>query len=370
MKNYGVYIHIPFCRSRCDYCSFCTQTDYSLEQKYFAALRQEIESYKPGAELIADSVYFGGGTPASVDSGLIAATLDAVRKRFTMLSGSEISIEANPGNIDAGKARAFAAAGINRFSLGLQSADDGTLKKIGRTHTCADFVRSVQEIRGAGASNISADLMLGLPGESAEDIGRSADLLIDLGVNHVSAYALTVEEGTPMHRSGYRPDEDESADQYDYLLEKLAASGYARYEVSNFALRGYECRHNLKYWDLSPYAGFGVSAHGFDGSVRRANTSDLQHYIDGLGRPLTAQRVPQNELKEEYIMLGLRTAAGIDTHEYTAMFGKSFDSEFSSALKKCSGSLERDGNNIRLKQNAFYIMNSVIVELLRCLPQI
>lgn len=411
----GIYVHIPFCLRRCDYCSFASQTDYSLQDAYFARLCEEIRSFgdpsegrfvcggagvfeahdresvtavcggegvpkvhgkesvaiaKCGAEapFEADAVYFGGGTPSSVSPERLAEALRAVYGRFSVSADAEISMECNPATVTEEKASVWLETGANRFSVGLQSANDRTLECIGRLHRARDFTATVDTLRRAGGKNIGADLILGLPGEGLADVLRSARFALDAGIEHLSAYGLSVEPGTPLAARGYRVDEDLAADCYEGVVALCAEYGLKRYEVSNFARVGRECRHNLKYWQMRDYTGFGLSAHSLIGNLRTYRTSDMSEYLAG-ERPLIEERLTESVRAEETLMLGLRTAEGISLERWSARFGYELQTAIAPILKKYEGYLEIEDGALRFCERGFYVMNGILAELMSLLPE-
>lgn len=398
----GVYVHIPFCLRRCGYCSFASQTDYSLQEAYFARLHEEIRSFgqfsgrsvscdtdgiptasggagesgerkgarEPcGAESCAeaDTVYFGGGTPSSVSPDLLAGALREVYGRFSVSADAEITMECNPATVTEAKAEVWLSAGFNRFSVGLQSANDRTLERIGRLHRARDFVSTAAILRRAGGKNLSADLILGLPGEKLSDVLASARFALDAGIDHLSAYGLSVEPGTPLAAQGYRVDEDLAADCYEGVVALCAEYGLKRYEVSNFARPGRECRHNLKYWRMRDYAGFGLSAHSLIGDLRTFRTSEMAAYLAG-SQPLIEERLTGNARAEETLMLGLRTAGGVPLDCWRASFGYDLQAAVAPALKKYAGYLEIADGALRFCDRGFYVMNGIVAGLLNLLP--
>ena len=369
MKTMGIYIHIPFCNSKCAYCDFVSAVRTDDEKsEYFNRLKEDISEFSRNEatnDRVVDSIYIGGGTPSCVDAGYIADTLGALRSAFDVSANAEISIEANPESLTAQKAKVYAAAGVNRISMGLQAASDELLAAIGRRHTVADFVRSA-DVAQSLFPEVSADMMLGLPGQTVRDCERTVKLIAGRGFTHVSAYALKVEEGTPLAASGYVPDADYSADLYDRVSEMLRDFGFEWYEVSNFAVPGHECRHNLRYWRRGEYLGFGVSAHSFFNDERFAVTSDFNAYLAGEG--VTERRyIPSDgeEAAEETIMLALRTREGLDLKKFTADFGRDLLSERKdqAELLKEGGYIETDGERLRLTEKGLYVMNDIIVRL-------
>lgn len=369
MKTLGLYIHIPFCNSKCAYCDFVSAVRTDDEKaRYFKRLKEDIADFARGGaanEYTADSIYIGGGTPSCVDAGYIADTLGSLRAAFKVSDDAEITIEANPESLTAEKAKTYTDAGVNRISMGLQAASDELLAAIGRRHTVADFVRAA-DIAQPLFPKVSADMMLGLPGQTMRDCERTVKLIAGRGFTHVSAYALKVEEGTPLAASGYVPDADYSADLYAGVRELLQGFGFEGYEVSNFAIPGYECRHNMRYWQRGEYLGFGVSAHSFFNNERFAVTSDFNAYLAGEG--VTERRyIPPDgeEAAEETIMLALRMRDGLDLKKFAADFGRDLLAERKdqAELLKEGGFMETDGDRLRLTEKGLYVMNDIIVRL-------
>lgn len=359
----GVYIHIPYCRSRCSYCSFVSGCDFSDMEAYKNALIKEVE--ERGCGKAADTVYIGGGTPSVLRRGYLGEILDAIRRNFALDSGSEISVECNPDSANAEFFAECAAAGVNRVSIGLQSASDRLLRAVSRPHTFGQFAESVRAARAASITNINADLMLNLPEQKESDLIDSLDRIIEFGLPHVSVYGLSVEKGTPLFESGYTPDEDRGADMYERTVEILRSHGFCRYEVSNFSFKGKECRHNLKYWRRGIYDGIGLAAHSFDGKARVENTSKKSEYLKGNRIERRVELTAGDEI-EETVMLALRTSDGIDCGSLREKYGYDILNEKAEEISRLSslGLLKIDSNRLKLTDKAYYIMNSVIVSLL------
>lgn len=334
-QKLGIYIHIPFCRHKCDYCDF-----YSLagaeEQtgRYQKALLAHIAETAPQAKgWEVDTVYFGGGTPLLLGTKALIQVLEFLKKRFKLSRDAEITVEANPESVDFPTLRALRRAGFNRLSLGMQSACDSELKAVGRIHDFGQVEAAVQAARKAKWKNVSLDLIYGLPGQTGESWARTLDAAISLAPEHISGYGLKVEEGTPLAArvagGEILPDDDAQADAYLTMVEKLAQAGYGQYEISNFAKEGFASRHNLKYWTLNPYLGFGPGAHSDFGDRRYAFLRDLEGYITAVesgGRLLSEENViPRRERGSEYLMLRLRTTHGIEEWEYRREFFMDFD---------------------------------------------
>ena len=331
----GIYLHIPFCVRKCAYCDFVSFPEASVPEAYVSALITEIELVSGGGSYPAafDTVFFGGGTPSLLTGEQMRRIMTTLRKRFDIRANAEISMEANPGTVTPEKLAAYLEAGINRLSIGLQSTHDALLRSIGRIHTFAQFEETLKHAREAGFTNINVDLMHGLPNQTVEQYLDSINTVCDLGVQHVSAYSLILEEHTPLFDRVERgevtpPDEDLVADMQDAGIDLLESRGYHRYEISNFAREGFECRHNLNYWHNGEYLGFGIAAHGVVREkrwTRYANVSTLEEYarliVKGR-RPLaeTIRLAPRDEMFE-CVMLGFRLVRGIERADFLKRFG-------------------------------------------------
>ena len=376
----GLYVHVPFCRQKCVYCDFCSYPNrIDAARKYFSCLKKELILYgaKEKKPFEIDTVFFGGGTPSAVDSSLITDFLEFVAKVCDLNGKAEITVECNPDSASQEKIFEFASSGVNRLSIGLQTADDGTLKLLNRPHCLAQFENAVSFAAAAGIDNVSADIILGLPYETPERLDRTLDTLIKVKLTHVSAYALTVERGTRLSAmlnqktcGGRRlvlPDEDATADFYDAVYRRLLSAGFCRYEVSNFALKGLECRHNLNYWRCGEYIGLGVSAHSYLHGVRRSNIKNLEKYIRALdeGRlPVVGRhRLTEKEKAYECFILGLRTEEGVDAERISSEFNKAADDYLRTAFELAErGLLEKVGSRLRVPSDKFYVLNSILCE--------
>lgn len=374
----GLYIHIPFCRQKCAYCDF-----YSLprsEEKmdaYTAALLRHIEEVAPRtAAHRVDTVYFGGGTPSYLGPDRLTKLLRTLRKRCPVARDAEITLEANPDSAcDVKALRALRRAGFNRISLGVQSADDGLLRAIGRIHTFAQVQEAVAAVRKAGFKNLSMDLIYGLPGQTMQQWEDTLAAVIALAPEHISCYGLKLEPGTPLYdrRDSERfPDDDAQADMYLYAVTVLAQNGYEQYEISNFAKPGFASRHNLKYWHMEEYAGFGPGAHSDFGGVRYAYTKDLEGYIRGVRdhAPMLSEsdRIPPLDRDTEWVMLGLRTTAGLDPKAFERRFRRRFTC-FLPFLDQCARAgyaVEEDGR-WHLTPRGFLVSNQIIGGMLDAL---
>jgi oxygen-independent coproporphyrinogen-3 oxidase len=320
----GIYVHLPFCRSRCGYCSFVVSTDETAREAYLCALDAESAILSPQAAGESfDSLYLGGGTPSLVPSADLERLLNSLRTRFGLGASSEVTLEANPDDVGPERTREWIAAGVTRVSLGVQSFEDGELAAVGRRHDSAAARKALETLTTSGVS-VSGDLLLGLPGQTAESFRRSLDGLCEAGVDHVSVYILetekskTIEEDRRLHPARYLSD-DAQADLWLELGERLRTRGFLHYEISNWAVPGREARHNLKYWRRTPTLGLGVSAHEFWSGRRRANVSALPQYIATLQerrRPTALDRaIDAGEETRERIVLGLRLSEGVPRRE-------------------------------------------------------
>ena len=372
----GIYIHVPFCRSKCQYCDFYSVTTRSddLLDGYIDAMCAHIK--EAGALAPAykvDTVYFGGGTPSFFGADGMAAILTAVRRAFDVTNDAEITFEANPDSVSDALLRRLRGEGFNRVSLGIQSDDDAMLETLGRPHTYAQAVAAVQRIRKAGFKNLSLDLMYGLPGQTLESWEQTLRRIIQLQPEHISCYGLKLEPGTPLHQfqDHYRmPDDDLQADMYLAAVENLRIKGYRQYEISNFAKKGNVSRHNLKYWMGGEYLGFGPDASSDFAGKRFKIIRDLRGYIDGIKRGGQVlediQEIPHRERAGEYLMTRLRTTAGINREEYEKQYLLPFQ-PIEEYLEKCREhrlaalSLEERWH---LTPEGFLVSNSIISDLL------
>ena len=365
----GIYLHIPFCRSRCSYCDFATDVFKNEEtvERYVSALKLEIERFDFPAQTV-DTVYFGGGTPSLLSSKQLETILGAVYCRFDVLPGAEITMEMNPATVSLETLAQYRSLGINRASFGAQTFDDNELKRLGRRHTAADVRETIELLRQADFNNVSFDLIAGLPRQTLEDWERNLNEALKLKPEHLSLYLLEIHQGTPLaeqirSRRQPLPDEDLSADMYELMIAKTAAAGYAQYEISNFSLPGFESKHNSKYWTLEPVYGFGCSAHSFDGEKkRRANERDTRRYVELIETGGTAI-VEDDEIcvKSEFAFLGLRLSEGIDLAEYEKRFGVDLRGEYASELERIAEAdlIEFDSNHLRLTQKGKLFSNEV-----------
>ena len=371
----GIYIHVPFCRSKCAYCDFYSITDKNdqLMDAYLAAICRHIkESGSLAPNYKVDTIYFGGGTPSFFGADGMATILNAIRRAFDVDSHAEITFEANPDSVSPRLLRRLRSEGFNRVSLGIQCDDDQILKKIGRPHTYEQAEKAVQRIRRAGYRNLSVDLIFGLPGQTLESWENTLQNVLELDPDHISCYGLKVEPGTPLYiyqDHWNLPDDDAQADMYLNTIDILRRKGYRQYEISNFAKKGMASRHNLKYWNGGEYLGFGPDASSDFAGKRFSIVRDLKAYIQGIqnnGQVLQdIQNVPQRERAGEYLMMRLRTVAGIQRAEYEKRYLLSFD-PLEDVLKRCEArhhAIQTDGH-WRLTPEGFLLSNSIITDLL------
>jgi len=369
----GVYIHIPFCRSRCSYCDFATGTyESDLAQRYVTALVQEIsEARRPGGLTVVDSIYLGGGTPSLLSPSQLERIFDAVHRRFSVTATAEVTMEMNPGTVTPEKLRAYQAAGVNRASFGAQTFDDRELAKLGRIHTADDVRTTIEMLHQTGFDNVSFDLIAGLPGQTMDDWKRNLDEAVKLHPEHLSLYLLEVHEGTPLAehiRRGIqpKPDEDLAAEMYELMVERTATAGYKQYEISNFSQPGFESRHNSKYWTCDAVYGFGCSAHSYDGNrLRWSNERDASVYIDLVesGKTPIVDITPLSEkdVRSESVFLGLRLLRGVDLEEYRRRFGLDLRKENAGDIARLldAGLIDIDNDLLRLTRHGALLSNEV-----------
>ncbi len=369
-KSLGIYVHIPFCVSKCRYCDFCSFSGKGASdiKEYTAELCRRIKTAEGVEGYEVDTVYFGGGTPSLMSADDVSRVLCAVNDRFSVADNAEITLECNPATADRQYFADLRSLGINRLSMGLQSALDGELEALGRIHTAADFVNTYNDARAAGFENISGDLMYGIPDQTPDTLLYSARFLAELSPEHISAYGLTVEDGTyfARHRDELAlADGDGQYEMYMLLSEYLAARGYEKYEISNFAKCGKASRHNLRYWTCGEYLGFGVAAHSYFGGSRFGNSRDIEAFL--AGRDIIEERaqIDADEQRREFVLLGLRLARGVDTLEYRALFGKEFPiGEQTVQRYVIAGLMRVDGTRLRFTDRGFFVSNAVISEIL------
>lgn len=378
-KELSLYIHIPFCNSRCNYCNFVSFVASEQEKlRYVECLKKEImiRAKEYNKFFTIKTIFIGGGTPSCLRNGAIKDILQTIYKHFTVKNDAEITIELNPNTATKEKIEEFVISGINRFSIGLQCISPLVLKNMGRTHTLDDFNNAVSLIREQGISNINADMIVGYPGQSEKDIVETAKYLVSKNIPHVSAYILSVEQGTPLqfmidNGTQKLPKEEKLLKTYQAVVNTLSEAGYIRYEVSNFAKPGFVCKHNLTYWTRNEYLGLGVSAHSYIDGVRFFNTENLQSYCQCLETKNKAPvssvtKLTTAEKKEEAVMLSLRTNEGLSTKAYEEEFHENFlakhKDQLGSFIKLGLLTIDREGN-IKATAKGFLVLNKLILEL-------
>jgi oxygen-independent coproporphyrinogen-3 oxidase len=373
MKRAGIYIHIPFCRSRCSYCDFATGIyDGPLAERYVEAVAREIASFDvTETREDVETIYFGGGTPSLLSPAQVERLLRAVRERFRVNANAEVTMEMNPGTLTPQILNAFRRLGVNRASFGAQTFDDRELRRLGRAHSAEDVRQTISYLREAGFDNVSFDLIAGLPAQTLSAWSSNLDEALQLRPEHLSLYLLEVHEGTPLAeqiRRGQqpRPDDDLAAEMYQLMLERTSAEGYSHYEISNFCLPGYESMHNTKYWTGEAVYGFGCSAHSFDGERRRwANERDAARYtalIEKKGRAIVESvELEEREAQAEAVFLGLRLMRGVNLAQHRERFGTDLRTEYAADLVRLSeaGLISIEDERLKLTRTGALLSNEV-----------
>ena len=371
-KPLELYVHIPFCIRKCAYCDFVSGPGTKAMQKeYEEALLAEIDAAEETAEREVISVFFGGGTPSAVDAGMLARVMEKLRSKYVFSEDAEITLEANPGTLDAEKLKCYRKSGFNRISIGCQSVHDEELKRLGRIHTFAEFQESFALARDAGFANINVDLMSGLPEQSEEKWEESLRTIAELSPEHISAYSLIVEPGTPFAEQKLDlPDEDTEREMYARTAEILAEYGFFQYEISNYAKPGKECRHNLGYWDRTEYLGIGAGSSSLIKGERFDHIRDRKAYIEKIrnGESILIDReiLSVESQMEEFMYLGLRKVEGVSRTDFQNCFGKNVDDVYGKILDKLEEEqlLEFSGDRIRLTHRGMDVSNCVLAEFL------
>ena len=370
-KSLGIYIHIPFCVQKCGYCDFCSFPSVTKETKsaYAAEVSRRIAESAPRAkDYKVDTVYFGGGTPSLMSACDIDKMLAQIVRGFDVDGGAEITLECNPATADRAFFENIRRMGVNRLSMGLQSASDRELRLLGRIHTVGDFIKTFNEARSAGFDNISADLMYGIPEQTPQSFKHSIDTLISLRPEHISAYGLMIEEGTDFYRRRHSlnvADDDGQLEMYLLCTERLAKAGYKKYEISNFSLEGRQSRHNTRYWLGEEYLGFGVAAHSYFKSRRYGNSRDIEAFLRAEDITEESCLLDEADKLNEYVMLRLRLAEGIDTAEYSRLAGKSFFDAFPTVRRWIAqGLMRRSGDRVAFSDRGFFVSNAILSDML------
>jgi len=371
----SIYIHIPFCATKCYYCAFNTYTFHKEQAKaYLAALRTEIALYASETDPL-QTIFIGGGTPSILSVNSLTQLFTDVHQHFQITPDAEITVECNPGTVDIEKLRVMRDNGVNRLSFGLQAMQDETLKRLGRIHTVAEFLESYHLARESGFKNINIDLIFALPDQTMEAWQHTLNEVISLDPDHISAYNLVMEEATPFYEWWQAgefdlPSEDTEADMFQYTIETLTAHGYTHYEICNFARPDHYARHNLVYWNNQPCIGLGAGACGYVNGVRYSNIRGIAPYINKLSKgnkPLAnTERLTGNAAKAETLMLALRKREGISLENYKNRFGEDIEVAFGDTLKKWMdlGLLERTTTHLRLTPRGLFLANEVLIELM------
>lgn len=382
MKELELYLHIPFCERKCAYCDFLSApADLPVRISYIKKLQEEIAYYgSEFEEYQVSSIFLGGGTPTLLEGYQLAAILETVKKYFRLVADAEITVECNPGTLTAGKAEKLVQAGFNRLSMGLQSADDRELQLLGRIHNFAQFLESYDLARKAGFENINVDLMSALPGQTLKSWQNTLQKVTALRPEHISAYSLIIEEGTPFYER-FAEDErireegghprllpEEAIERQMYELTQcfLHTKGYERYEISNYAKPGSECRHNCGYWTRKDYLGLGLGASSLVGHQRFQNTSDLKEYLEQEYHHIHTETLDKKSEMEEFMFLGLRLMTGISRQQFEKTFQVTLDSVYGEVLRKLKSEqlIEEVAGYVRLTEYGIDVSNYVLSEFL------
>lgn len=373
MQALGVYIHIPFCVQKCVYCDFLSAPATKEKQRtYLEALKKEIEQEARNyTDYIIETVFFGGGTPSILKAEEIAECLTILKNNYQISDKAEITIEMNPGTATLEKLQGLRAAGVNRLSIGLQSAQNEELKLLGRIHTWEDFLQTYEMARAAGFTNINIDLMSALPGQSCETWEDTLQKVLALKPEHISAYSLIIEEGTVLYDRLEQypkiPTEEDDRFMYQRTKELLRVHGYERYEISNYALKGFESRHNTIYWTRKAYVGFGLGASSMVADRRWNNTTDMPTYLaSDTQRKENMQSLSRQECMEEYMFLGLRMMQGVSAYGFYQKFGKTMQEVYGVVIDKWikEGYLQQKGDNLSLTDKGIDVSNVILADFL------
>ena len=374
MKEIGIYIHIPFCKSKCNYCDFNSfaKKDDCIDN-YINAVKQEIEEYaKNNKDILVKTIYIGGGTPSYIKEKYMEELIETIKQNLEIVSNAEITIEANPGTVNKRKLECYYKIGINRLSIGLQSVNDKLLKLLGRIHDFEDFLETVRLANTVGFSNINADCMIGLPNQNIYDVEETLNVLIDLKLTHISVYSLIVEPNTTLENkinSGELKLPDEEIERYMYWFakRKLEENGYLHYEISNFARPLYRSKHNLDCWNQKEYKGFGVSASSYENGVRYTNIADINKYIKNIEEKklkenyIIEEKQDREAMMKEYMLLGLRKITGVNITEFRRKFGTTPLYKYNKELTKLvrEGLIEANEYSIKKKKKGLDLANLV-----------
>lgn len=374
MNNIGIYIHFPFCVSKCKYCNFNSYSNKNdLQIKYFQSLLKEIEMYS-NKKVLVDTIFIGGGTPSIMFDGCIATLISEIKKNYNVVDNAEITIEANPNSVTLSKAREWKECGINRVSVGLQTINTNSLKLIGRPHTKQDYINAIEIIKSVGIDNINTDCLIGLPRQKLSNVKHTLNLVTKLKCKHISVYSLILEEDTPLYymvknNEVKLPKEEKVLGMYNYAYNFLKEQGYERYEISNFALQCFECKHNLHTWQMGAYLGFGAGAHSYFDNTRYSNVLSIEEYISHISNnklPISQKEKISNQEKfEETIMLGLRTKFGIDLDQIKNDFGIDLLKKKNDIINEflSQGLIKLIYNRLIPTDFGYTVLNKIILEL-------
>lgn len=372
-QEISLYIHIPFCVRKCLYCDFPSFSGMDgMFEDYVRRLCREMDEAAPSFQGIGvKSVFFGGGTPSILPPALMGRIMDKIMSAYDVNSDAEISMEANPGTLDAAKLREYKSMYFNRLSMGLQAWQDRLLERLGRIHRVGEFEDNFLQARDSGFKNINVDLMFSLPGQTLDDWQETLEKVIRLDPEHISAYSLIIEEGTPffdMYEKGQITETDENTDRRMYYLAKemLSDKGFRQYEISNFAKEGFECRHNITYWRTEEYRGFGLGAHSYVDRTRFHNSADMKEYMAGGGR-LDMEKLTPEEMQEEFMFMGLRMNEGISREDFLKRFKTDITSVYGQEISELisEGLLTENKGRISLTDRGIDVSNQVFEKFIR-----
>lgn len=376
-KKLGLYVHIPFCIHKCEYCDFYSVTSFDDYVRFTDSLLLQMEDFsKEASNYEIDTVFIGGGTPTVLPEKRMLELINGIYRNFNVLRDAEFTLEANPATVTYKMLKKYRKAGVNRLSFGLQSAYDSELNALTRIHTYDDFRESFEMARAAGFDNINVDLMYGIPGQSESSFKYTLEQVCELAPEHISLYALKLEEGTPFalkSNSLNLPDEDTEYAMYTYAIDYLASRGYWQYEISNFATDGHKCRHNLKYWNCEEYIGIGPAAHSYFNNKRFSYKRSIDMFMDSLEYPNAGINIYEenydispSERVDEYIMLRLRLTDGLDVNEFKRRFGKSFGEMYEKqlALYVSNGFMQYKNGHYSFTPKGMYVSNYILASFL------
>lgn len=370
MKEIGIYIHIPFCIKKCEYCdfvSYCNKKEYVPQ--YINALKKEIKN-NINKEYKITTIYIGGGTPSSIEENYIADIIETIKLNMNDedlkdFENIEVTIEVNPGTVNKEKLQGYKKIGINRLSIGLQETHNELLKSIGRIHTYEEFIKTYKLARKIGFNNINVDLMIALPNQTIQDIKENLEKITKLNPEHISVYSLILEEGTPFYNKYNEnkiklPDEELERNMYWYVKNTLENNGYMHYEISNFSKKGFESKHNMNCWNQEEYLGFGVAAHSYNNRIRYSNTNSIEEYIKGSNKIIHEEQTLE-DMQKEYMLLGLRKIEGINIQKFKNKFAQNPIFIFKEQLNKLVAEelIIVDGNEIKLTNKGLDLANIV-----------